>query len=167
MHYNTSLNWTALSLSTVLPYYDYECCISLSACLSVWCLDNKQDLFSLSFCCRYTVHLCVFCFLYIQKRNCAPQLQFPHSCVFERFIYIPAGSVHIFSCIRIDRKIVGIYKSSQTHKCGNWDWGRTISFLGIFVSNFRYCVFALYVRLCTVYKFPYIFLVFFLPLCLH
>jgi hypothetical protein len=28
------------------------------------------------------------------------------------------------------------------HKCGNWDWGRTIPFLGIFVSNIWYCVFA-------------------------
>ncbi len=24
---------------------------------------------------------------------------------------------------------------------GNWDWGRAIHFLGIFVSNFRYCDF--------------------------
>jgi hypothetical protein len=32
---------------------------------------------------------------------------------------------------------------SQTHECGNWDGGRVIPFLGIFVSNFRYCVFAM------------------------
>jgi hypothetical protein len=25
---------------------------------------------------------------------------------------------------------------SQTHECGNWDCGRAIPFLGIFVSNF-------------------------------
>jgi hypothetical protein len=31
---------------------------------------------------------------------------------------------------------------SQTHECGNWDRGRAIPFLRIFVSNFRYCVFA-------------------------
>jgi hypothetical protein len=31
---------------------------------------------------------------------------------------------------------------SQTHKCGNWDRGCVIPFLGIFVSNFRYCIFA-------------------------
>jgi hypothetical protein len=36
---------------------------------------------------------------------------------------------------------------SQTHECGNWDWGRAIPFLGIVVSNFRYCVFAVYVTL--------------------
>ncbi len=53
------------------------------------------------------------------------------------------SQVHIFSCSRTGRPIVGIYKSlSQTHECGNWDRGRPIPFLGIFVSNFRYCVFA-------------------------
>ncbi len=57
-------------------------------------------------------------------------------------IYKFPGSVHIFSCSRIGRLIVGIYKCSQTHECVNWDWYRAISFLGIFVSNFRYCVFA-------------------------
>ncbi len=37
---------------------------------------------------------------------------------------------------------------SQTHKCGNWDWGPDISFLGVFVSNFRHFFFALRVGLC-------------------
>jgi hypothetical protein len=32
----------------------------------------------------------------------------------------------------------------QTHECGNWDWGHDIPFLGIFVSNFWYFVFAVY-----------------------
>jgi hypothetical protein len=30
------------------------------------------------------------------------------------------------------------------HECGNWYWGRAIPFLGIYVSNFRHCVFAVY-----------------------
>ncbi len=30
---------------------------------------------------------------------------------------------------------------SQKHECRNWDLGRAVPFLGIFVSNFRYCVF--------------------------
>ncbi len=34
--------------------------------------------------------------------------------------------------------------NSQAHECWNWDWGRTIPFLGKFVSNFRYCVFAVW-----------------------
>jgi hypothetical protein len=47
------------------------------------------------------------------------------------------------SCSRTARSTVGIYKSlTDTHECGNWDCGRAISFLGIFISNFRYWFFA-------------------------
>ncbi len=60
--------------------------------------------------------------------------------MFLKAIYIFPGSVDIFSCSQIGRPIVGIYKSLTDHECGNWDWGRAIPFLGIFVLNFRYCV---------------------------
>ncbi len=82
-------------------------------------------------------HLCV-----PRKGLARPQSQFPHSCVCERFIF--PGLIHIFSCRRICKLIVGIYciNHSQTHECGNWDWGRTIPFLGIFGSVIRNCVFA-------------------------
>ncbi len=33
---------------------------------------------------------------------------------------------------------------SQTHECRNWDWDPDIPFLGIFVSNFRHFVFAVW-----------------------
>ena len=40
---------------------------------------------------------------------------------------------------------------SQAHECGNWDCGRAIPNLGIFIpllrifdSNFRFCFFAVY-----------------------
>jgi hypothetical protein len=33
---------------------------------------------------------------------------------------------------------------SQTHECGNWDFGQAIPFLEIFVSNFRYWFFAMW-----------------------
>ncbi len=42
----------------------------------------------------------------------------------------------------LDSKTVLIYcphpvhKSYQKHECRNWDWGRAVSFLGIFVLNF-------------------------------
>jgi hypothetical protein len=42
---------------------------------------------------------------------------------------------------------MGIYvyvNRSQTHECGNWDCGGAIPFLEIFVSNFRYWLFAVY-----------------------
>ncbi len=69
------------------------------------------------------------------------QTQFPHSCVYERFIYSQNRSTYFpadGSWEYINR--------SQTHECGNWDWGRSIPFLGISVSNFRYCVFAVRVE---------------------
>ncbi len=34
---------------------------------------------------------------------------------------------------------------SQTHQCENWDCGRAIPFLRIFVSDIRYCLFAVWV----------------------
>ncbi len=84
-------------------------------------------------------------FMYSQKRNCAPQSNV-HIHVSVSDSYIFPGSVHIFSCSRIGRRIVGIQyiNRSQTHECGNFDWGRAIPFLWIFVSNFRYCVFAVH-----------------------
>ncbi len=32
---------------------------------------------------------------------------------------------------------------SQKHECRNWDWGRAVPFLRIFVPNFLFCVFAM------------------------
>ncbi len=45
-------------------------------------------------------------------------------------LYIPRVGPHI-SSNRKGRPIV----RSQTHECGNWDWGPGILFLGIFVPN--------------------------------
>ncbi len=75
--------------------------------------------------------------LYIPSLGIArPQPQFPHSCVLERFIYSQDQST--YSSSRTGRPIV----RSQTHECGNWDWGPDSPFLEIFVSNFRHFVFA-------------------------
>ncbi len=43
-----------------------------------------------------------------------------------------------FSCLQ------DYINRSQKHECRNWERGRTVSFPGIFVSNFRYSVFAVH-----------------------
>ncbi len=59
-------------------------------------------------------------------------------------IYIFPGSVHIFPSAEKADPLWEYIIRSQTHECGNWDWGPDIPFLGIFVSNFRHFVFAVY-----------------------
>ncbi len=68
-----------------------------------------------------------------------PQSQFPHSCVCERFIYSQDRSTYFLQQKRQTRMYI---IRSQTHECGNWDWGPEIPFLWIFVSNYRHFVFA-------------------------
>ncbi len=59
-----------------------------------------------------------------------PQSQFPYSCVCERFIYSQDRSIYI--------------NRSQTHEGGNWDCGRAILLLGIFILNFWHWFFEVY-----------------------
>jgi hypothetical protein len=68
-----------------------------------------------------------------QKRNCSilrPQSQFLNSCVCERFIYSHDRSVYSAAGKHVDRSR-GYVIRSQAHECGNWAWGRAISFQGI------------------------------------
>ncbi len=55
-------------------------------------------------------------------------------------LYIPIIGLPIFS--RIGRPIAGIYKSLTETWIRNWERGGAVLFLVIFVSNFRYSVFA-------------------------
>ncbi len=63
-------------------------------------------------------------------------------CLWAIYEYIFPESVHIFPpAEKADPSWEYIIRT-QTHECGNWDWGPDIPFLGIFVSNFRHFVFA-------------------------
>ncbi len=73
--------------------------------------------------------------LYIPRKGIVrPQSQISHSCICERF-YIYPGSVCLSCCRKICGPILRKYIKSltDTHECGNWDWGRAIPvpFLGI------------------------------------
>ncbi len=57
-------------------------------------------------------------------------------------IYIDPGAVFTFPPAEKADPSWEYIIPSQTHECGNWDWGPVIPFLGIFVSNFRHFVFA-------------------------
>ncbi len=71
-------------------------------------------------------------FILPEKELCGTSPNF-HVHVSVSFLYIPK------ICSRIGKLVVEYINRSQTREC---DWRRTIPFLGIFVSNFRYCVFA-------------------------
>ncbi len=86
-----------------------------------------------------TPHIFLHVFLFLELRGLSPSFHI-HESVSE--LYIPRIGPPI-SCRKIARSILGIYiNRSKTHECGNWDCGHAIPFLGIFVSNFLYCVFA-------------------------
>ncbi len=51
-------------------------------------------------------------------------------------LHIFPGSVHLFCCRQIGRPIAHRYSIWMYR---NWDWGRAVSFRGIFFPNFRQC----------------------------
>ncbi len=59
-----------------------------------------------------------------------------HSCVCERFIYSHDRSAYSAARKYVDRSWEYIDRS-QTHKCGNWDWGRAILRKGIHKWDFH------------------------------
>jgi hypothetical protein len=59
-------------------------------------------------------------------------------------LYIFSIGPRIFLQQKRQRIVHGNINCSQRSECGNWECGRAIPFLGIFVSNFRYCFFAVW-----------------------
>jgi hypothetical protein len=77
----------------------------------------------------------------IPKKGIAQrQFQFPHSWVCEQFIYSHHRSAYSAAGKYVDRSWEYI-NSSQTHECGNWDWGRAIPRKGI--HEWDFCCIAL------------------------
>ncbi len=88
-------------------------------------------------------------FMYFQRSKlCGLSPNF-HNHVSVSDLYIPTVGPPIF-CSSIGRPIVGVYvhvNRSQKHDCRTWEWGCAVSFLEIFVSNFRYTSSAIAVRI--------------------
>ncbi len=72
-----------------------------------------------------------------RKGIASPRSQFPHSFVCEQFIYYQDWSA-LFCCGKRCGPNLGIYNFAQTHECGNWAWGSTITFLGIHKWDFHW-----------------------------
>ena len=93
--------------------------------------------------------------MYSQKWNCAASLfpkrnynvlspnSYTHISVRDLYIFPRIGSVYFAAAQYVDRSCEYINRS-QTHECRNWERGRAVSFLGIFVSTIGYSVFAVW-----------------------
>ncbi len=79
-----------------------------------------------------------------RKGAARPQSQLPHSCVCGRFMYSHDRSTYFPAVEYADRSWKYINRTPK-HKCRNWDCGRAVPFLGIYVSNFKYSIFAVWV----------------------
>jgi hypothetical protein len=80
------------------------------------------------------INVC-FPFIYSQKWHCYSQFQYSHISV---RVYIFPGSVCLFCCKEmqdVDRSWEHI-NHSQTHECGNWDWGHASPRKGIHKWDF-------------------------------
>ncbi len=82
-------------------------------------------------------------FIYSFSGNCAASAPIStFMCLWS--IYILPGLVHIFPPAETAAPSWEYIIRSQTHECRNWDWGPDIPFLGIFASNFRHFLFAVW-----------------------
>ncbi len=85
-----------------------------------------------------------FPFMYSQKWNCYFRNRIIMFClpvpttIFLWEIYIFPGSVCLFWCRKYVDWSWEYLNRSQTHECGNWDWGRAIPQKGIHKWDFPY-----------------------------
>jgi hypothetical protein len=82
-----------------------------------------------------------FPFLYSQKWNCYFQNRIKMFClpvptlIYLWEIYIFLGSGRLFCCSKYVDQYWEYLNCSQTHECGNWDWGRAIPRTGVQYIN--------------------------------
>ncbi len=77
----------------------------------------------------------IYVFLFWELRSLSPNFHI-HTFMCLWAIYIFPGLVHIFPAAEEADRSWEYVNHSQAHECVNWDCGRSIPFLGIFVSNF-------------------------------
>ncbi len=94
---------------------------------------------------KYLVPIYVFpetklCSLVISRTELYSSVsQFLHSCICERFIYMPGSVCYLAAARNVDRswEYINCSQSSQAHEFRHRDWGCAIPFLGIHKWDFR------------------------------
>ncbi len=96
---------------------------------------------------EFTNHMNMHCIE--NSKQIFPEMKFrglvPNFCVHVSVsnLYIPTIGPPTFICyIAFADRSWEYINRSQIHECRNWEQGRAVSFLGIFVSNFRHSAFA-------------------------
>ncbi len=119
---------------------------ALSSILSngLWRQGSPEGLYGCTLACYALRRKSCLC---IHRKGIAQlQSQFSHSCVYER-LYITRMGPDIFLQQNRQTHRGNIYIAHRHMNVENWDCGSTIPFLEIFVSNFLYCVFAMWLIL--------------------
>ncbi len=75
--------------------------------------------------------------IFQEKELRGHQSQCPHSCVSVSDLHIPTMDLPHSAAGRPVGRSWEYMNHSQTHECGNWDWGRTISRKGLYKWVFR------------------------------
>jgi hypothetical protein len=126
-----ALGWKAVTALPFFPMFICTCCPSHS--LFAHCTENWKQIFPKMKLCGLVPTFCI------------------HISVSD--LYIPKISPPTLLFAFVDRSWDYIHRS-QIHECRNWERGRAVSFLGIFVSNFQYSVFAVHVNRLTIGSIP-------------